>query len=81
LADYLVIWVDHATDQYLSLPQTRRLAIDDRLRRLARDPTEDATYDPETDRWSTEFDDGGLIVFIASEPHRRVVILRVLDLA
>lgn len=79
LADYLVTWVDYATDQYLALNPQVRNPLDEQLRQLARDPTRDASYDRDTDHWSVDFDGGqGLVVYIANQQHRRVVILRIL---
>ena len=77
----MITWVDYATDQYLALDPEVRRHLDEQLRRLAEDPTRDASYDRDTDHWSVEFDDGqGLVVYIANQQHRRLVILRILHL-
>jgi hypothetical protein len=81
LANYLITWVDYATDQYLSLDPDLRKKLNQQLDQLAQDPTRDASYDRDTDRWSVEFDAGqGLIIYIANHQHRRIVILRILHL-
>lgn len=81
MADYLIIWVDHAQDQYLALDHDISAQVDDRLRRLADDPKAGARYDPGTDRWSADFDSGnGLLVYIVNDDNRRVVILRIIHL-
>lgn len=81
MADDLIIWVDYATDQYLALSPDVRRHLDERLRQLAQDPTRDAFYDRDTDRWSVGCDNGqGLVVYIANQQHRRIVILRILHL-
>ena len=82
MADYLIIWVDYAKDQYLALDPDTTARIDDRLRQLAADPTADAHYDPGTDRWSADFDAGnGFLLYIVNDDNRRVVILRVIHLS
>lgn len=81
MADYLITWVDYATDQYLALNTDLRNHLDEKLRGLTKDPTRDASYDRDTDHWSIEFDDGqGLVVYIVNQQHARVVILRILHL-
>ena len=81
MADYLIIWVDYAQDQYLSLDPDISTPLDDRLRRLSADPKAGARYDASTDRWSADFDAGnGLLVYIVNDDNRRVVILRVIYL-
>ena len=80
MPDHLILWVDFATDQYLSLPEDRKQAVDQRLRELATSPTERSVYDSDLDRWTTEFP-GGLILYIFSARHQRIVILRLVDLA
>lgn len=79
MPEHQILWVDFATDQYLSLPAERRQAIDERLRQLATSPTEGSVYDADTDRWTAEFADG-LILFVFGGRRERIVILRVLDL-
>ncbi|HEY5846644.1 MAG TPA: hypothetical protein VIT42_07640, partial [Microlunatus sp.] len=56
LADYLILWVDYALEQYVSG------SLDERLRQLAHDPTRNAHYDTVTDRWSIDFDNGHCLV-------------------
>ena len=81
MADYLITWVDYATDQYLALNPHVRSHLNEQLRQLARDPTRAASYDLDSDHWSVEFDGGqGLVVYIANQQHRRLVILRILHL-
>lgn len=82
MADYLIVWVDYAQEQYLSLDEGVASRLTERVRALAADPRSDARYDARTDRWSADFDSGaGLIVYVFSDAHRRVVILRVLHLS
>lgn len=82
MADYLIIWVDYAQEQFLALDQDVSTRLTERLRQLAADPKFDARYDSSTDRWSADFDSGnGLVVYIVSESHRRIVILRVIHLS
>ncbi len=82
MADYLIVWVDYAQEQYLSFDQDVATRLSERLRALAADPKHHARYDPSADRWSAEFDSGtGLILYILSDTHRRIVILRVLHLS
>lgn len=81
MADYLILWVDYAQEQYLSLDEDTATRVNERLHLLAADPRLNTRYDDETDRWSAEFDSGaGLILYILSDAHRRIVILRVLHL-
>lgn len=63
----------------MSLPEARRQVVDARLRQLAGSPTDSAVYDLDTDRWTIEIPDG-LILYIFSTRHQRIVILRILDL-
>lgn len=82
MADYLIVWVDYAQEQYLSLDQDVATRLTERLRVLAADPKYEARYDTGTDRWSAHVDsEAGLIVYILSETHGRIVILRVLHLS
>jgi plasmid stabilization system protein ParE len=81
LADYLITWVDYALEQYLGLDQHVSTQLNQQLRLLAQHPKSNAHYDPDTDRWTAEFDAGhGLVVYIVNDEHRRVVILRILHL-
>lgn len=81
LADHTVGWVDLATEAYTSLPARRRLLIDERLDRLAADPEAGSTYDPATAWWTATYAEGtGLIMFANSARHRRLIVLRILDL-
>ncbi|MDN5763536.1 MAG: hypothetical protein L0H41_14635, partial [Microlunatus sp.] len=67
---------------YLSFDQEVAARLLERLSALAADPEHSARYDASTDRWSAEFDSGaGLIVYVLSDTHRRIVILRVLHLS
>ena len=81
MSDYLITWVDHALEQYLSLAQQASTQLNERLHLLAQQPTNDAHYDPNTDHWTVDFDAGhGLVVYIVNDKHRRVIILRLLHL-
>ena len=82
MADYLIIWVDYAQDQYLALDPGISAQLDQRLRLLAADPKAGARYDIDTDRWSADFHAGqGLLVYIVNDDNRRVVILRVVHVS
>lgn len=80
LADHTIRWVDLATEAYTSLPAQRRSLIDERLGQLAADPEVGSTYDPATAWWTTTYGTG-LIMFANSARHRRLIILRILDLS
>lgn len=81
LADYLIIWADYALEQYLALDPQVNTQLNERLRRLAQQPKNDARYNRETDLWSADFDAArGFIVYITSDDHQRLVILRVVHL-
>ena len=82
MADYLIIWVDHALQQYLALEPHASTQVTEQLGQLARDPKTSAQYDAGTDRWSITFDSGrGLVVYIVNDENRRVVILRILHVS
>jgi len=67
---------------YVLLPAQRRLLVDERLHRLAADPEAGCTYDPTTAWWMATYGDGtGLMMFANSARHRRLVVLRILDLS
>lgn len=79
MADYLITWVDYASEEYLALGHHVSSQLNERLRLLAQDPTSDARYNRGTDHWSATFDAGqGFVVYIVNHEHRRVVILRIL---
>ena len=81
MADYLITWVDYASEQYLALDQPAADRLSERLQLLGRDPRRGASRDTTTDRWSVDFDAGrGLLVYIINEENRRLVILRILHL-
>ena len=62
MADYLILWVDYALEQYLALDPDVSGSLDERLHQLAHDPTRNAHYDTVTDHWSIDFDNGhGLV--------------------
>jgi plasmid stabilization system protein ParE len=82
LNDYQIVWVEYARDQYLTLADPVRAEFNSHLELLAQEPTAIARYDPGTDRWSSDFDNGlGLVLYLLSPENRRIVILRVLHLA
>jgi hypothetical protein len=81
LNDFDILWVDYAREQYLTLGEHARGGLDTHLALLAKDPIANARYDPNTDRWSSDFDGGlGLVLCLISVDNRRIVILRVLHL-
>jgi hypothetical protein len=81
LSDFEILWVDYAREQYLTLSDHARGELDTHLALLAHDPTANARYDPNTDRWSSDFDGGlGLLLCLISVENHRIVILRVLHL-
>ena len=78
---YSVSWLEIAHDAYISLPVSRRRAVDDRLEQLASQPTADSRQDPVTTWWTTTYGSGtGLLQYGVSRQHRRVVVLRLQDL-
>jgi len=56
---YEVIFSSYAEELRDSLPLGAKQALAGKVRRLAQDPTEDATYSPKSDRWTSHFGDWG----------------------
>ncbi|MGH3694410.1 MAG: hypothetical protein ACRDRX_10580 [Pseudonocardiaceae bacterium] len=74
---YEVIFASYAEELRESLPPEGKQALEVKIRRLAQDPTEDATYSLKTDRWTSYFGDWGVIEYIVHSAVVRVVVLRV----
>lgn len=74
---YEVIFASYAEELCDSLPLAGKQALAGKVRRLAQDPTEDATYSPKADRWTSHFGDWGVIEYTVHSAVVRVVVLRV----
>lgn len=74
---YEVIFASYAEELRDSLPPGAKQALAGKVRRLAHDPTEDATYSRKTDRWTSHFGDWGVIEYTVHSAVVRVVVLRV----
>jgi hypothetical protein len=74
---YEVIFASYAEELRESLPRAGKQALAVKVRRLAQDPTEDATYSQKTDRWTSYFGDWGVIEYTVHFALVRVVVLRV----
>lgn len=77
---YEVVWAEHASEQFTTLPPAARQAVMTAIAEIQQDPTHRGTYDKTTDRYTADFsgdDVAGLIVYIVGEQRLRVVVLRV----
>lgn len=77
---YEIVWVQHAAEQFHSLPQQARQAIMSVVATIQQDPHEAGRYDPDTDRYSAHFTHGdvtGMVMYVVAEQQLRVVMLRV----
>jgi hypothetical protein len=74
---YEVIFASYAEELCDSLPLGARRALAVKVRRLAQDPTEDATYSHKIDQWTSHFGDWGVIEYTVHSAVVRVVVLRV----
>ncbi|MGH3772249.1 MAG: hypothetical protein ACRDRW_12775 [Pseudonocardiaceae bacterium] len=74
---YEVIFASYAEELRESLPPGAKRALAGKVRCLAQDPTEDATYSSKTDRWTSHFGDWGVIEYTVHSAVVRVVVLRV----
>ena len=72
------IWVDHATDQYNSLPAHVRQAVMDTVGQMEADPdpTRFGDYDKGTDSYIAAFD-YGLIMYAVVASMLRIILLRI----
>ena len=76
---YELVWSEVPLQQYNSLPASVRLQIDEAIQRILEDPEGQGSYDKSSDMWSATFA-SGLILYVVSRAHIRVVILRIVAL-
>jgi hypothetical protein len=67
--DYLARWAEVASEQYFAQEEPLQLLVDERVRRLLKDPDgPSSSYDPDTDQWTTTAGDGRILVVYVLRP-------------